>query len=74
MTSSELRYIYRNWDGLKDKVIFIENNERVIAPWERKPELCKTYIPKKWHLLNKNELLQTQQVFLSSKELTKEKN
>lgn len=47
MTSSELRYIYRNWVSLKEKIIFIENNERVIAPWEKDPELWKNYQPKK---------------------------
>ncbi|MGN8982863.1 hypothetical protein ACTNBL_11190 [Enterococcus villorum] len=46
-TSKEFRYVYRNWEKLKEKIIFIENNERVIAPWEKDPELWKNYQPKK---------------------------
>ncbi|QWZ75364.1 hypothetical protein [Enterobacter roggenkampii] len=35
ITASELRYIYRNWGRLKDKVIFYLNGEVVKAPWEK---------------------------------------
>lgn len=31
-TDSELRYVYRNWDRLKDKVIFIYEGKTVAAP------------------------------------------
>lgn len=33
LTASELRYIYRNWEGLEDKVIFFEDRKRTGAPW-----------------------------------------
>lgn len=32
-TNRELRYIFRKWGKLKDKVIFIEDNQEVAAPW-----------------------------------------
>ncbi|MBF8808340.1 MAG: hypothetical protein IC227_08575 [Enterococcus lacertideformus] len=56
VTSVELRYVYRNWDELKENVIFFENNERVDAPWIKDPELWKNYQPTKSQELNKPEL------------------
>ncbi|MBO1298669.1 MULTISPECIES: hypothetical protein [unclassified Enterococcus] len=34
LTSSELRYIYRDWKVLKNKVVFFENNKRTRPPWK----------------------------------------
>ncbi|MGX7173666.1 hypothetical protein [Enterococcus ratti] len=52
MTSSELRYVYRNWEELKERVIFVEKREaswvKVKAPWVREPELWEAYKPKSW--------------------------
>ncbi|MEY8445112.1 hypothetical protein AALA44_02755 [Enterococcus ratti] len=51
-TSRELRYIYRNWEELKERVIFVEKREaswvKVKAPWVREPELWEAYKPKSW--------------------------
>ncbi|NMP58304.1 hypothetical protein [Enterococcus mundtii] len=34
-TCKELRYIFRHWDELKEKVVFFENKKIVKAPWIR---------------------------------------
>lgn len=50
-TSIELRYIYRNWEKLRGKVIFISQGEKVKAPWEQEPEVWQAYQPKSWQKL-----------------------
>ncbi|ENZ5659096.1 hypothetical protein VBH21_09250 [Enterococcus hirae] len=50
-TSSELRYIYRNWEKLRGKVTFISQGKKVKAPWEQEPEVWQTYQPKSWNNL-----------------------
>lgn len=34
VTSSELRFCFRNWDALQGTVLFYVNGERVSAPWD----------------------------------------
>jgi hypothetical protein len=51
-TNSELRYIYRNWKELEEKVVFLCDDRRVSAPWEKNPELWQSYETK---LASKNE-------------------
>ncbi|EMF0405602.1 hypothetical protein IL090_001814 [Enterococcus hirae] len=51
MTSSELRYIYRNWEKLRGKVTFISQGKKVKAPWEQEPEVWQAYQPKSWNNL-----------------------
>ncbi|WP_206854428.1 hypothetical protein [Candidatus Enterococcus mangumiae] len=50
-TGSDLRYLYRNWDRFKEKVVFIKEEKLVKAPWEEKHEIWKNYVPKS---INKN--------------------
>ncbi|PFN47086.1 hypothetical protein COJ75_30085, partial [Bacillus thuringiensis] len=46
ITASELRYVYRNYDKLKGRVIFYRNNEKLDkAPWEENPGLWGAYKP-----------------------------
>ncbi|PFN46517.1 toxin, partial [Bacillus thuringiensis] len=46
VTASELRYVYRNYDKLKGRVIFYRNNEKLDkAPWEENPGLWGAYKP-----------------------------
>ncbi len=40
-TTSELRFIYKNWGKLKDKVKFYKKGEIVGCPWEISPEEWK---------------------------------
>ena len=42
-TSTELRYVYRNWKELSEKVIFMKGGQRVKAPWEQEPEVWQAY-------------------------------
>ncbi|EOB3455998.1 hypothetical protein ACIJDO_001136 [Enterococcus hirae] len=50
-TSTELRYVYRNWKELSEKVIFMKGGQRVKAPWEQEPEVWQAYQPKSWNNL-----------------------
>lgn len=43
ITSSELRYIYRNRKRLENNVIFYKNNEKVTAPWLENRQLWNSY-------------------------------
>ncbi len=51
ITSTELRYVYRNWKELSEKVIFMKGGQRVKAPWEQEPEVWQAYQPKSWNNL-----------------------
>ncbi|THE07718.1 hypothetical protein E1H99_12240 [Enterococcus hirae] len=46
-TSSELRYVYRHWQELKEKVHFFKGEEEVPAPWiaGEYQKAWKSYIP-----------------------------
>ena len=46
ITSSELRYIYRNWNRLKNKVIFYRDGKVVTSPWQAEETLWNNYHPK----------------------------
>lgn len=46
ITGSELRYLYRNWERFKQRVVFIEKKKFVSPPWESDPEFWATYQPK----------------------------
>lgn len=46
ITGSELRYMYRNWERFKQRVVFIEKKKFVSPPWESDPEFWATYQPK----------------------------
>lgn len=48
ITASELRYIYRNWDRLRGRVIFYRDGRVVDAPWEdsESSHLWNAYLPK----------------------------
>ncbi|MEY8445113.1 hypothetical protein AALA44_02760 [Enterococcus ratti] len=70
ITSSELRYIYRNWEYLKKSVIFIEQNQKVEAPWIRDPVSWKKYVPKS-QLLKKEEVTQQANKSNQSEAITK---
>ena len=55
-TNRELRYIYRHWQELKEKVHFFMGEEEVPAPWiagEYK-KLWEDYQPKSWHATKRN--------------------
>ncbi|MEY8445115.1 hypothetical protein AALA44_02770 [Enterococcus ratti] len=56
-TGIELRYVYRNWEELKDKVVFIKQKKQVEAPWKQEPKLWDAYIPKS-HQQKKECMLQ----------------
>ncbi|PED41285.1 RHS repeat-associated core domain-containing protein [Bacillus cereus] len=46
ITASELRYVYRNWDRLKNRVSFYRDNEKLDkAPWEENPSVWGAYKP-----------------------------
>ncbi|WP_277996518.1 RHS repeat-associated core domain-containing protein, partial [Bacillus cereus] len=46
ITSSELRYVYRNYNKLKGRVNFYRNKEKIDkAPWEENPGLWAKYQP-----------------------------
>lgn len=60
ITSTELRYAYRNWKELSEKVIFMKGGQRVKAPWEQEPEVWQAYQPKCWK--NNLEFLQKRKV------------
>lgn len=45
-TGVELRCAYRLREQLKGKLHFYENGVEVSAPWEKEPELWRTYTPK----------------------------
>lgn len=47
VTSSEIRYIYRHRNKLKDKVTFFMDNKPTNAPWIDNPKLWSSYVPKK---------------------------
>lgn len=49
VTSSELRWLYRNREALEEqpgKVVFYRGVEVVEAPWQTEPDLWATYTPK----------------------------
>lgn len=46
ITGAELRFVRRNWEYLKDKVVFYRDRQEVPAPWVSDPELWKDYKPK----------------------------
>ncbi|PFV00354.1 RHS repeat-associated core domain-containing protein, partial [Bacillus cereus] len=46
VTASELRYVYRNYDKLKGRILFYRNKEKLDkAPWEENPSLWAKYQP-----------------------------
>ncbi|MCQ4054457.1 hypothetical protein [Aeromonas sp. SG16] len=49
ITASELRYIYRHWDRLQDRVIFYRDGKVVDSPWQDAAfsPLWDTYLPKR---------------------------
>ncbi|MGB3431453.1 RHS repeat-associated core domain-containing protein [Achromobacter sp.] len=46
ITSSELRYAYRNRERLGENILFYKNKEQVEAPWETDEILWSAYTPK----------------------------
>lgn len=44
---SDIRFIYRNWNLLEQKVTFFHNGERIPAPWETNPQKWCSYQHKK---------------------------
>ncbi|MBO1298563.1 MULTISPECIES: hypothetical protein [unclassified Enterococcus] len=42
-TGSDLRYLYRNWDRFKEKVLFTRDNRVVKIPWEAQLGFWKKY-------------------------------
>ncbi|THE12391.1 hypothetical protein E1H99_07550 [Enterococcus hirae] len=61
-TNSELRYVYRHWQELKDKVHFFKGEEEIPAPWVagEHQKAWESYQPKSWHEIKKN--LQVHQI------------
>ncbi|THE14314.1 hypothetical protein E1H99_04765 [Enterococcus hirae] len=50
-TSSELRYVYRHWQELKEKVHFFKGEEEMSAPWisGEYQKSWENYQPKSWN-------------------------
>ncbi len=49
ITSSELRYVYRHYDQLENKVLFYKNQQVVQAPWLASPAMWDSYRGKSKH-------------------------
>jgi hypothetical protein len=46
ITGAELRFVYRNWNQLRDRVVFYRNRQVVPPPWESEPLLWARYQPR----------------------------
>ena len=69
-TSSELRYVYRHWQELKEKVHFFKGKEEVPAPWVagEYQKAWKRYIP--WHEIKRRS--QERQTITTAQPMFKE--